>query len=182
MDDETKIESLSSRPWILVTVFGAIFVAWIATPFVMLSLVNRLNEAGTLGDLFGSINALFSGLAFAGVIVAILLQKEELRFQREELKLTRAEQKRSTEVQALSSSALSEQAEVLKIITEMNGIAILIQSKSSQIEYITSAINSGETSSAQQELQTLLKDRAELINELESLMHAVRSAATHPWG
>ena len=34
-------------------------------------------DRGTFGDMFGSVNALFSGLAFAGVICAILLQMKE---------------------------------------------------------------------------------------------------------
>lgn len=46
---------------------------------------------GTFGDMFGSINALFSGLAFAGIIYTILLQREELGLQREELTATRKE-------------------------------------------------------------------------------------------
>jgi hypothetical protein len=41
--------------------------------------------------MFGAINALYSGLAFAGVIYAILLQRKELRLQRKELELTRNE-------------------------------------------------------------------------------------------
>jgi hypothetical protein len=46
---------------------------------------------GLFGDQFGAVNALFSGLAFAGLIYTILLQKEELKAQREELTLTRQE-------------------------------------------------------------------------------------------
>jgi hypothetical protein len=49
------------------------------------------SDRGTFADMFGSVNALFSGLAFAGVIYAILLQREELGLQREELIKTRAE-------------------------------------------------------------------------------------------
>lgn len=41
--------------------------------------------------MFGAANALFSGFAFVGLIVAILLQREELELQRKELKLTRKE-------------------------------------------------------------------------------------------
>ena len=51
------------------------------------------DERGTFGDMFGAINALFSGLAFAGLIITLLYQKEELTLQREELKATRAEMK-----------------------------------------------------------------------------------------
>ena len=40
---------------------------------------------GTFGDSFGALNALFSGLAFAGLIVTLIMQKDELSMQREEL-------------------------------------------------------------------------------------------------
>ena len=49
------------------------------------------DERGTLGDMFGTVNALFSGLAFAGIIFTILLQRKELGYQRKELQETRAE-------------------------------------------------------------------------------------------
>src|SRR5689334_15440351 len=48
-------------------------------------------EQGQFGDMFGAVNALFSGLAFAGIIYTILLQREELGAQRKELKQTRKE-------------------------------------------------------------------------------------------
>lgn len=50
-------------------------------------------SAGVFGDMFGGVNALFSGLAFAGIIYTILLQRHELKLQRDELELTRAELK-----------------------------------------------------------------------------------------
>ena len=60
------------------------------------------DSVGTFGDKFGAINALFSGLAFAGLIMTLVLQKEELEAQREELKQTREElegQKKEFEIQ-----------------------------------------------------------------------------------
>ena len=54
---------------------------------------------------FDPLTALFSGLAFWGVIYAILLQKSELVLQREELELTRGEvrgQKEQLEAQNLT--------------------------------------------------------------------------------
>lgn len=41
--------------------------------------------------MFGAVNALFSGLALAGVVVAIFMQSRELKLQRDELEQTRAE-------------------------------------------------------------------------------------------
>ena len=54
---------------------------------------NILVDSGIFGDSSGAINALFSALAFAGVIFAIILQKKELGLQREELEQTREELK-----------------------------------------------------------------------------------------
>lgn len=48
-------------------------------------------ERGTFGDMFGAINSLFSGLALTGIILTILLQRQELKYQRKELSDTREE-------------------------------------------------------------------------------------------
>ena len=59
-------------------------------------------DRGTFGDMFGAANALFSGLAFAGVAYAILLQRTEVAISREELLSSRAiqkEQERLTQIQ-----------------------------------------------------------------------------------
>ncbi|MFY0604495.1 MAG: hypothetical protein JXQ93_11125 [Flavobacteriaceae bacterium] len=53
------------------------------------------DSRGTLGDMFGAINALFSGLALFGIIVSILIQQKELNYQRQELEETRLEFKTS---------------------------------------------------------------------------------------
>lgn len=52
---------------------------------------------GTFGDKFGALNALFSGLAFAGLIYTIFLQHDELCCQRQELADNREEMKRQTD-------------------------------------------------------------------------------------
>ncbi len=48
-----------------------------------------ITERGEFGDMFGGLNALFSGLAFAGLIFTIYLQRKELELQRKELSDTR---------------------------------------------------------------------------------------------
>ena len=45
-------------------------------------------EWGTFGDAFGGLNAIYSGLAFAGVIVSLIYQRRELSHQIEELQKT----------------------------------------------------------------------------------------------
>jgi hypothetical protein len=70
---------------------NALFPLLILLIVLLLMLINWLwlkdmDDRGTFGDMFGGINALFSGLAFAGVIYAILLQRRDLELQRAELR------------------------------------------------------------------------------------------------
>lgn len=82
-----------SNAWLIIGGIFAFLVicAWIANIFLLPSFIKDASVRGSFGDSFGAINALFSGLAFVGVIVAILLQKEELEAQRNELEETRKE-------------------------------------------------------------------------------------------
>lgn len=81
------MDSIKKNLFIWVAIFAAAVVctAWGITYY----LLNDHPERGTFGDMFGGLNALFSGFAFVGVIVAILMQSVELRLQREELSDTR---------------------------------------------------------------------------------------------
>ena len=65
----------------------------IGYPFVVNYFFSDWTKSGTFGDTYGALNALFSGLALAGVIVTILIQKQELQNQRIELQLQRNEMK-----------------------------------------------------------------------------------------
>lgn len=84
-------------PIAIVSIFIGVVVLWALTPVVFSHIYPDLAHRGQAGDLFGSINALFSGLAFAGVIVAILLQREELELQRHELARAATAQEESRE-------------------------------------------------------------------------------------
>lgn len=85
---ETKHSESRFHLWHVI--LGAIIV-WVVTCVGIIYYFGRPSSAGEFGDLFGAVNALFSGLAFACVIYAIFLQRSELELQREELKLTRKE-------------------------------------------------------------------------------------------
>lgn len=81
---------MSKKFWFLVS--GSILFI-IATLFINWHLLQSvaIQNRGSYGDLFGFANTLFSGLAFVGVIAAILIQSEELKLQRNELQETREE-------------------------------------------------------------------------------------------
>lgn len=91
MNKETtnKVENSEKSPrnyknYIALSVIGVITV-WALT-FLLYFIINDSDKRGTFGDMFGAVNALFSGLAFAGLIITLIQQKEELSLQREELK------------------------------------------------------------------------------------------------
>ncbi|MNZ51342.1 hypothetical protein D3C78_691520 [compost metagenome] len=85
-----KIRTLS---WILIggvvliVTFYAGTLIYLTWPIKSLS----VSSSGVFGDSFGLLTSLFSGLAFAGLIITIAMQREELTLQREELTLTRKE-------------------------------------------------------------------------------------------
>lgn len=90
--DKTNKEETKSRLWIwIVVAIIGVLVAWGLSWWLINKNIDCTTERGTFGDMFGAVNALFSGLAFAGLIVTLLYQKEELKLQREELRETRNE-------------------------------------------------------------------------------------------
>lgn len=84
------------RVFIGSTIF--IVATWSATLLLLyLDNKNGIGDLGTFGDMFGAVNALFSGFALLGIILTILMQSKELRLQRDELKLQRNELKLTRE-------------------------------------------------------------------------------------
>jgi len=65
--------------------FSAIIVVWGLYWYLVSSILCDYTTRGQFGDMFGAINALFTGLAFAGLIVTIIQQSKELRIQSTEL-------------------------------------------------------------------------------------------------
>lgn len=94
--DNKKKDKDWSWLWFIVVSAVAIFLWANTIQIVSYISKNHLPEGhglklGEIGDIYGSVNAIFSGLAFAGIIITILLQRKELKSQREELEDTRKE-------------------------------------------------------------------------------------------
>lgn len=83
-----------------------VVLLWISSIFITKHFINDNTNEALFGDSFGALNALFSGLAFAGIIYTIQLQRKELQLQREELKLTRKELMRSAVAQEKSERTI----------------------------------------------------------------------------
>ena len=110
----------------LFVLFGVVITTQVLLSVAMLFYIPEPTNRGTFGDMFGGINTLFSGLAFAGVIYAIILQSKELSLQRRELKLTREELARSAEAQNEQAKALLDSAVINATASQLNMFTTLI--------------------------------------------------------
>ena len=105
--------------------FGVVIVLWILAIIVLPLCFPNIAKRGQFGDSFGVVNALFSGLAFAGVIWTILLQREELKLQRKELANTREEirgQKEQLKAQNLTLQKQNFESSFFQLLGLHNGI------------------------------------------------------------
>ncbi|NQU85154.1 MAG: hypothetical protein HQ541_05275 [Mariniphaga sp.] len=119
---ETKDESF--KPLVVLGII--ILVMWLLSFGAVYFTLDSWTDRGTFGDLFGGINSLFSGLALAGIIYTIFLQRKELKLQRLELIETRKELTRSAKAQEKSEIALKEQADSLKKSSQLTALSNLI--------------------------------------------------------
>lgn len=73
-------ESLNIGWWSVVA-FACVVILWLVNCF-WFPCCSTAERRGQFGDKFGAVNALFSGLAFAGLIITLVMQYYELRLQR----------------------------------------------------------------------------------------------------
>src|SRR5690606_37607908 len=59
-------------------ILAAIVVIWLVLAFIIYFLFDNWTDRGTFGDMFGAVNALFSGIALAGVIYTIYTSSEKI--------------------------------------------------------------------------------------------------------
>ncbi|HEX5055979.1 MAG TPA: putative phage abortive infection protein [Gammaproteobacteria bacterium] len=98
---------ISKTGWLFpALLFGFVLGVWLLSWYF---LENR-PDRGTFGDMFGSVNALFSGLAFAALIYTIFLQRRELKLQHHELQLAHAEMKAQVEQLQAQNVTLKKQS------------------------------------------------------------------------
>lgn len=117
--------------WVL---FGGVFVLWALVPFATGVFASDANARGVLGDQFGSVTALFSGLAFAGLILTLMYQSKALGLQRDELKLTRESVEKQTEELGISSLALQEQ--IKEMSAQKNEMEEMKKAQQAQADYM----------------------------------------------
>ena len=117
-------------------IIGATFFLLVVGGLSAFGIYARLPDWETraqFGDMFGAINALFSTLALVGVVVAVLIQKQELELQRKELEMTRGELERSAQAHESASSSLREQLDLQVTASRLNGLSAMLASIDAEI-------------------------------------------------
>jgi hypothetical protein len=89
-----------------------VLLSWWGAPHILPHIVPALGRDN--GQLYEAVASLFSALAFAGVIVTLFLQTDELKLQRKELKLNRIQLARQAEAQKQQALAQEHTAKAAK--------------------------------------------------------------------
>lgn len=97
--------------WIML---GGVFFLFLLN-FSMVFFIPDKETRGVFGDQFGAVNALFSGLAFAGLTYTIILQRRDLELQRNDLKLQREELALNRKEMEEQTAEFEKQNETLRI-------------------------------------------------------------------
>jgi len=77
--------------YVIAVIFVMVIICYVLSWILTDHFIPTPECRGVFGDKFGAVNALFSGLAFAGLILTLILQRKELALQRDELEQTRNE-------------------------------------------------------------------------------------------
>jgi hypothetical protein len=107
-------------------------ISWWATIYFIEGWQNR----SAFGEMFGSVNTLFSGAALAGVIYAIFLQRRELQLQRRELEMTREEMARSAKAQEESAEVFREHYWIMLMTSRINAISTMLETDRNELEQL----------------------------------------------
>ncbi|MEX2323892.1 MAG: putative phage abortive infection protein [Acidimicrobiia bacterium] len=94
---------------VAIVAFGGVMLLWIVVGFGPPLIWPGLRERALWGDAFGLVGALFSGLAFAGVVVALFFQNRELELQSAEIARARQAMEEQREVVATQLASIESQ-------------------------------------------------------------------------
>lgn len=166
-DKETKREkrSLQAGTTLFIALLVATVVIWGLSAIIIFYYGDTWEARGTMGDMFGAVNALFSGLAFAAILFTILLQREEIKMNRGEIELNRKELKKSAAAQQRSQHALKEQVVQTHLTAKINAMSTVINYYNNQI---SNPNNSPEVvEKARQKRRAMIQQIDELIDGLQ---------------
>ena len=144
-----------------------VIAIWIISGVLIYYLIPDWGDRGTLGDMFGVVNALFSGLAFAALIYTIILQREEISLNRKEIELNRKELQKSAAAQDSSQHALKEQVIQTHLTAKINAMSTVINYYNTQI---------ANTNNPQEIIEKAKTKRRLLIKQMDELIDGMQDS------
>ncbi len=111
--NKTKSENPNIPCWFWAAT-AIVVIAWLLVPAFSYWTVGESKPgiSGQIGDTFGVVTSLFSGMAFLGVCLAIYFQREELRATREQLSDAAAAQETLARLQSIQLELAVRQMEL----------------------------------------------------------------------
>ncbi len=134
MEEFESQQSTRKEEFMLVQLLVGVVLLWLLSLMAIYWIGDDWSIRGTIGDTFGAVNALFSGLAFAALVYTIILQRREIRLNRSEIELNRRELAKSVKAQNASQLALKQQVAQTHLSAKINAMNTIIGYYTSQIE------------------------------------------------
>jgi hypothetical protein len=155
---------------LIAAVIGILIVAVVSVILILPDWPTR----GQFGDIFGSVNALFSGLAFAGLYWALHLQQEQLLLQQNQLSLQREELKLQREEMAASRAELANQVKAQQALFRATTAQIVVAATQARIQ----ALNMESLQYAPESRQRHTEQIKAMADALDSLADRVETQGT----
>lgn len=138
----------------LILLSAIVILLWGFSGYLTYKLIPEWSDRGTFGDMFGAINGLFSGLAFAALIYTIILQRQEIQMNRDEIKMNRKELKKSAVAQ-------EEQVKQTHLASKINAFSTVINYYNIQV---------GNSNNSSELIEKARLKRKALIHQLDELI------------
>ncbi len=168
--------------WLILGMAVLIALGWGVSGFLVFRALPSWEARAAFGEMFGAVNALFAGLAFAGVVIALLFQRAELQLQREELRLAREEQARLTSTQQEASRSLDQQFLIQTLAARIAILQTTVIEASSALDRATNIVAAaaqiGQSGIKTEDLAPGALDRLQAARQdIQSLFGEIRQLA-----
>ena len=158
----------SSKSGVFIGLMLVVIALWLLSAVFIIGYMDNWPDRGTFGDLFGAVNALFSGLAFAALIYTIVLQRDEIKQNREEIVLNRKELAKGSKLQQKAQQVLIQQVNQTHLSAKMNAMRTLVDYYNNQI---------ANPKSTEETIARAKHKRKQIITQIDDLIDGLDDSA-----
>lgn len=141
-----------------------------------------IQNPGIFGDMFGSVNSLFTGLSLVALTYALILQIEQLREQEEDQRTLRELLSNTVELQAKQADMLAMWGASMAAGNDQGRLQYLIQDLTDRIERLKKSVPTmwGRGSPEDLRRQSLLREIAELESRRDKYRERLENEEAEP--